>query len=292
MIIINLKGGLGNQMFQYACGRVLALKNRDILKLDATGYGEKNGIDTMRRYSLGPFNIKAGIATREEIWRLKYPHGIISKGWRFFKFKLLRQFNAGFYPRILQKKGDIYLDGFWQTYRYMDGFEDEIRKDFTLKEPLSTTTATIAEEIKNSDKPTVSLHVRRGDYVSSARENAYHGTYGNDYYSRALTAMKEELAGRNISAFRVFVFSDGMDWVKKNIDIPYPTTYIPDDIPDYEQLILMSTCDHHIIANSSFSWWGAWLDSKQDKIVIAPKRWTRKSNWRHRDTVPKEWIRV
>jgi len=291
MIIAKLKGGLGNQMFQYALGRVLSLKNSDTLKLDASGYGERGG-DTMRHYTLDKFSLDVEMATRDEIQKLKYPFGIVSKGWRFFKFKFLRQFNAGFYPCILRKKGDIYLDGFWQTYKYMPGHEDTIRNDFGLRDPISQSAAAIAEKIKGGNGSTVSLHVRRGDYISSPRENAYHGSYDNDYYSLALKRVATELAKRSISTFQVFVFSDGMDWVKENIKIPYPTIYVPDNIPDYEQLTLMAKCDHHIIANSSFSWWGAWLNPNMDKTVIAPKRWVKKSEWRHKDTVPPAWIRI
>ena len=106
MIIISLKGGLGNQLFQYACGRALAIRNDDIIKLDITGYAEHNGIDTMRHYALFPFNIQADMATREEIKKLKYPHGIFSKGWRFFRAKVLRQYYVYFVPKILEQHGD------------------------------------------------------------------------------------------------------------------------------------------------------------------------------------------
>ena len=153
MIIINLKGGLGNQLFQYAAGRALFLrqqekntvvnedKNADnndlnsILKLDITGYERTKNSDTPRRYSLSPFNIKAEIATREEIIKLKYPLGIISKGWRFFRARVLRQFNTSFVPHVFNTSGSIYLDGFFQTEKYFLDKEKEIRDDLTLKNP-------------------------------------------------------------------------------------------------------------------------------------------------------------
>lgn len=301
-----MKGGLGNQIFQYAAGRALILRQREkntavnkdngaenrdlssLLKLDITGYGENNGIDTMRHYSLSPFNIKAVIATREEIRKLKYPYGIISKGRRFFRAKVLRKFNVSFVQNIFNAKGSIYLDGFFQTEKYFIDKEKEIRADLTLKDPLGPKAQDVSAKIKNA-KNSVSLHVRRGDYVSDAKTNQHHGTCGPEYYSKALEYITSKI-GKNIT---VFVFSDGIDWIKENMPIPFPAVYVSSpDIPDYEELILMSQCHHHIIANSSFSWWGAWLNPRHDKIVIAPKQWVRATNIDMSEVLPNNWIRL
>ena len=306
MIIINMKGGLGNQLFQYACGRALILRqeekntivNKDnsaedrdsdsILKLDITGYGENNGIDTMRHYSLEAFNIQAKIATREEIRKLKYPYRIISKGWRFFRVKVLRQFNVGFNPRIFNKQGSIYLDGFFQTEKYFIDKEKEIQADLTLKDPLDQKAQEVSVKIKNAEN-IISLHVRRGDYVSDPKTNQHHGTCGSEYYSRALEYITSKI-GKDVT---VFVFSDDIEWVRNNMSLPYPAVYVSSpDIPDYEELTLMSQCRHHIIANSSFSWWGAWLNPNPNKIVIAPKRWVRATNIDISEVVPNNWIRL
>jgi hypothetical protein len=294
MIIINLKGGLGNQLFQYASGRALSLRQQEkngkgtALKLDITGYERTKNLDTPRTYSLSSFNIKAEIATYEEIRKLKYPCGIISKGWRFFKAKVLRQFKTGFVPHIFNTLRPIYLDGFFQTEKYFIDRKKEIMADLTLKNSFGQKAQEIS--LKNKDtKNSISLHVRRGDYVSDTKTNQHHGTCGQEYYSKALEYITSKV-GKDIT---VFVFSDDIEWVKRNISISYPIVYVSSpNIPDYEELILMSQCCHHIIANSSFSWWGAWLNPRTDKIVVAPKQWVQKAQWRHKDTIPKKWMRI
>jgi hypothetical protein len=295
MIITRLNGGLGNQMFQYACGRALALRNGDMLKLDISEYapGRSNGIDALREYSLSHFNIEEAIAGEAEVRQARRPFGISSKYADLFRKKILRHYNVGFNPHILRKKTagrGIYLDGFWQSENYFADCADAIRKDFILKKPLSAAAQTIAEAIKSG--PAVSIHIRRGDVAHNAAQNPYYGICTPDYYSRALVNV-----ARKVKNFRVFVFSDDIEWTKKNISIPFPTTYVSpavvnDGLPDYEEIVLMSMCDHNIIANSSFSWWGAWLNKNPGKIVIAPARWsTRNEKW-HADTVPQSWTRI
>jgi hypothetical protein len=297
MIITQLNGGLGNQMFQYACGRALSLRNKDMLKLDISGYAMPNGIDTPREYSLSYFNIEENIATADEISALRFPHGAISKYAAIFRKKILRQFNVGFRPGIFFKKGNAYLEGFWQSEKYFLDCADAIRKDLTLKKSLSPAAQVIANAIGNATEgndiaPAVSIHIRRGDIARDAKTNPYYGIATPEYYSKALLHIAEK-----IKTFRVFVFSDDMEWTKKNIVIPYPTTYVSggsknSQIPDHEEIILMSMCKHNIIANSSFSWWGAWLNRNSDKIVIAPKEWIiRNKSW-HTDTVPNTWTRL
>ena len=305
MIIVKIKAGIGNQMFQYACGQALFLRqqekslivNKDnnvedrdlssILKLDITGYGENNGIDTVRHYSLLPFNIQAKIATDEEIKRLKYPYGMVSKGWRSFKTKVLRQFDIGFKTRIFNAEGSIYLDGFFQTERYFLDYADTIRHDLSLKEPMGPVGQTMVEKISREPE-SVSLHVRRGDVARYATMNPYAGITTPEYYQAALKYIGDKFKNPH-----VFIFSDDPKWVVDNINIPYPSTVVSGaGISDYEEIILMSQCHHHIIANSSFSWWGAWLNPNPNKIVITPKQWVKKAQWRHKDTVPKSWIRI
>ena len=289
-----MKGGLGNQLFQYATGLALALRQeakigkKVDIKLDVTGYGENNGIDTVRHYALDVFNVRSEIATREEILKLKYPLGIISKGQRFFKAKILRQFNTGFIPSIFNTKKSLYLDGFFQTERYFLDQENEIRKDLTLKIPLGSKALVFLDLIKKT-KNSVSLHVRRGDYVQDLKTNQHHGTCNAEYYSKALQLMSSKI-GKDLN---IFVFSDDIAWVKENMPIPYPVTYVSTpEIKDYEELMLMSNCSNNIIANSSFSWWGAWLNPNKQKIVTAPSRWTMKATKNHKDTVSPTWIRI
>jgi hypothetical protein len=293
MIITRLKGGLGNQLFQYATGRALALRNNDIVKLDITGYSEHNGVDTMRQYNLAAFNIQENIATREEIRKLKYPFGIISKGMRFFRAKILREFTISFNQKIFDLKGDAYIDGFFHSERFFLDKEKTIRDDLRLKVSLTPAAQKISDQI-NQEKKSVSLHVRRGDYVQDPNTNKYHGTCSPEYYAESLKYLSSKL-GDDI---HVFVFSDDIGWVEQNMPIPFKKTYVSSvdqkkpEIKDYEELVLMSFCKHNIAANSSFSWWGAWLNANPQKIVITPKRWALKGDEHYRDMIPSTWIRI
>jgi Glycosyl transferase family 11 len=301
MIIVTIKGGLGNQLFQYACGRALALRNKDILKLDISGYSQKNS-DTLRSYSLWKFHIIESIATQTEISSFKDPHNLFSKFYRKIKTKLGFA-NIEFIPRTLTLKGNVYLNGYWQTEKYFADCAETIRREFTLKDPLGPAAQRFADMIDAAgtaadaiEPATISLHVRRGDVARDAWKNPYYGITTPEYYARALERAREEISRRNGSGaapIRVFVFSDDIEWTRRNIAIPFPTTYIEGPgIADYEELMLMSRCRHHIIANSSFSWWGAWLDPRPDTIVIAPKEWIRKRKRQHKDICPDSWLRV
>jgi hypothetical protein len=283
-----LKGGLGNQLFQYACGRALSIRNGEELKLDITEYADNNTTDVARHYSLSHFNIKATIATIEEILKIKYSYGLISKATRIFRTKILREFYIGFNKKILTRKGNSYLDGFFQTEKYFLDKEKEIRDDLKLKAPLNEKAKEISSLIKDAQQ-SISLHVRRGDYISHPVSRQYNGTCSLEYYTKALELIVSKI-GDDIT---IFVFSDDIAWVKENMPLPYPAIYVSSpDIPDYEEMVLMSMCNHNIIANSSFSWWGAWLNPDPSKIVIAPKRWTLKEQWQYRDIVPPSWIRL
>ncbi len=286
MIITQLAGGLGNQMFQYALGQTLALKNHDTLKLDIRNYTPDN---TFRSYKLKHFAITAAIATPEEIARIKRDWPVISRFVRAFKIRILRQESVSFKPAILEKTGDQYLEGYWQSERYFQDSASVIRRDFTLKEPLGPGAATVAAQIAATAAP-VSLHVRRGDYASDAKVNAMFGTCSPNYYRRALKLIRER-----VPTAHFFVFSDDIEWVKQQLELGPDAVFVSNKttLQDYEELYLMSLCHHHIIANSSFSWWGAWLDPRPDKIVIAPRVWFHGTNPKmYRDIVPTSWIKL
>ncbi len=282
MIIVKLKGGLGNQLFQYALGRVLALKNNDKLKLDGTGYDH----DRLRHYALDPFLIKAEIATPAEIKPLKYPYGFLSMAWRKFSFKILRRFHIGWEPSILNQTGNLYLDGFWQSYKYFDQATDTLRQDFSLKEPLEMLQPALIAEVTKAG--TVSLHIRRTDYVSSKKHAQTFGVLSLEYYARAVAKIAELVPQPTF-----YIFTDDPTWVKQHLSLPYPLHFVADyNLPDYQELILMSKCRHQIIANSSFSWWGAWLNPRIDKIVIAPTWWFKTGIPKINDIIPPSWIKI
>ena len=283
MIITKLGGGLGNQMCQYACGRNLSIKNNDTLKLDIEAYT----IHNPRVYGLGYFNIVENMATPEEIQKLKLPYGFLSRCIRSFKARVLRQYNIGFNPKILELKENIFLEGFWKNEKYFIDIEETIQREFTLREPLSEASQKIKEAI-GSEPCSVSLHVRRGDYTSHAGTAKHHGVCSAEYYQDSLTYISSR-----VPISRLFVFSDDIAWVKNNMSFDFPVTFVSQtNIPDYEELVLMSYCKHNIIANSTFSWWGAWLNKNKSKIVVAPKRWLAKTGTDYYKEIPTTWIKL
>ncbi|MBP6974854.1 MAG: alpha-1,2-fucosyltransferase [Candidatus Pacebacteria bacterium] len=313
MILTRLRGGLGNQMFQYALGRVISKVHNEELRLDTTGYATKVQGDTPRSYRLQFFNIQGDIATPEDVLRAKYPFGIVSKVLRAFSQKILRKNYIDYHPELLERKsatsGTLYLDGFFQSEKYYtvgsNDFREMIQNDFQLKpEHISPVMKIYMDQIQAMGNPasdfenSVSLHVRRGDYVTNPSANKTQGLCSIQYYTDAIAHIKQHISNPHF-----FVFSDDIEWVKKNIPINSPSsqneggvlspvTYISNpELQDYEELALMSLCKHNIIANSSFSWWGAWLNSNPDKIVIAPKQWTV-SGTDHPNIIPEKWLKL
>jgi len=287
MIIVALRGGLGNQLFQYALGRKLAVKNNDTLKLDTTGLLKANEVgDIYRPFALDAFNIKATVASTEESARFKNPYGLLSKLMRRFRFKVLRQQYVGWIPSILKKRGDIYLDGYWQSPKYFEDIRSTIVEDFTLKNGLSSVAQSIADQMKNSNS--VSLHVRRGDYVSNKSVAASYGPCTPAYYEAAIATITEKVPNPTW-----FIFSDDTAWVKESLSFTGEVVYVSDQkLTDQEEILLMASCKHNVIANSTFSWWGAWLNQNPEKIVIVPDPWFDTRPQDHAHLIPDSWIRV
>lgn len=292
MIIVKLQGGLGNQMFQYALGRHLSIKNKASLKLDISFLEEDGSNVTRRKYGLSAFNIEASIATENEVaWFKKY---LFKKGKFWFWYNRIianrsryaweERFN--FEPWILDLSDPVYLDGFWNTEKYFKDIEDVIRKDFTLKEPLSEASKEFLLKISKTES--VSIHVRRGDYVSDPKTNTWLGVCPLEYYNQAISRMITD-----VKAPHFFIFSDDPTWARENITPTFPATYISGN-PEHpeEDIVLMSNCKHNIIANSTFSWWGAWLNTNPQKIVIAPKQWFKTEKMDTRDIIPESWIKI
>jgi hypothetical protein len=286
MIIVKLKGGLGNQLFQYAMGRKLSILNRDELKFDIGASAEVFQKNTAREYKLGYFNTKGTPATADEVRRLKYPFGIISKAWRAFTFWGLKIHNIDYHPEYLKKKGNVYLDGFWQSEKYFLDIREALLEELTLKNTMTAKAKKVESDIETAEHP-VSIHIRRGDYVLDPGTNKWHGNICSlEYYAKAI-----ELITDKVTHPTFFVFSDDIEWVKENLKCPQPVIYVSQyGLEDYEELILMSKCHHHIIANSSFSWWGAWLNRYKGKTVIAPPKWTNVVPNKNPNILPPKWI--
>ena len=287
MIISKIHGGLGNQMFQYATGRRIANDKKVALKLDTTAYGNQPSSETVRKFELQNFNFKIDLASADEIQKIKYPFGIFSKSMRLIKQKVFRQYNIGFRPAILKVSGNYYLDGYFKNEQYFKSIEEIIRQEFTLKEPLGPAGQAAQDDMLHTNLP-VSLHIRRGDYVQDKNTLSYHGALPLSYYESAISHLSQK-----IGPFHLFVFSDDITWAKENLHTDFPTTFVSKpEISDYQELILMSLCKHNIIANSSFSWWSAWLNSNPNKIVLAPKKWLAKTGNDFYKEIPPSWIKL
>lgn len=291
MIIVNIIGGLGNQMFQYAAGRALAIARGLPLRLDVAGfdgYGLHQGFELQR-----VFNCQAAIASAVELRSVL--------GWRaapILKRVLARPDFAGlrgaafivephfhYWPGIRNVPATAYLQGYWQSEKYFADAAVDLRTDFTFPQPLTESNAAWVERIGRC--VAVSLHVRRGDYVSDPKTQVVLGSCSSDYYRSALRYIAERVATPEF-----FVFSDDIAWARDNLDISFPCHYIDHNrgAESYNDMRLMSLCRHHILANSSFSWWGAWLNSRAGKIVVAPERWFAEGERRVDDLVPQEWV--
>ncbi len=181
---------------------------------------------------------------------------------------------------------DRYLFGYFQSDRYFRDVRDTILEDLTVLEPMDEVNEDMAKKMEGSRS--VCLHVRRGDYITNQDANRILGVDLTDYYHQAVRQMNERLG-----ECHYFVFSDEPEWVRRNLDIGNDFTVVDINPPEKaeQDLRLMSLCSNFIIANSSFSWWGAWLSRSPDKIVMAPKRWFLDDR-NVKDRCPEEWIRI
>lgn len=290
MIISRIIGGLGNQMFQYAVGRALSLARGQRFCLDVSefsDYGLHQGFELMR-----VFDCVAEIATQNELdcvlgWQgLPHVRKLLARNGlsvvRSKKFVVEPHFN--YWPGILDVPNDCYLMGYWQSEKYFKIVDFDLSFDFVFKRQLDGINYDLARSMSTCES--VGLHVRRGDYVSNVNALAVHGVCSLDYYRRAIRYVSERLENPCF-----FVFSDDMDWVVENLKIDSPCYYVGFNRAEnsYVDMQLMSLCRHNVIANSSFSWWAAWLNRNPEKIVVAPSKWFADGRSAV-DLVPSSWI--
>jgi hypothetical protein len=284
VIITQLKGGLGNQLFQYAAARRLSLTLGVPLKLDVGFYKRHK----QRTYELDQFRIEAGIATDWEVarWRgprlltrITQPLGLLPR--------CVMEKSFEFDPAILHLQGGRYLEGYWQSYRYFADVAPQIRSELAVRTPPSDADRAMLDRMAQCDA--VCLHVRRGDYASNPIARQYHGLCVPEYYRTAVEAIAAQLR-----APELFVFSDDMPWVKQNLRFELPTTHVEHHGVDSAplELRLMGGCRHFVIANSSLSWWAAWLASSEESSVYAPRRWFADPTINTADLTPPAWHRL
>jgi hypothetical protein len=295
MIIVNLVGGLGNQMFQYACARALSIELRMSLKvtLDMFGiYKSHNGPELERVFSL-----KLDVAQPAELRRMIGVLRVSLTVRRALAIKLLAPLRGTrfiaephyrYWDGLLDRaRAGGYLQGYWQSERYFSKHTAAIRSDFTFRQPLIGQNAQTASDIL--DDVSVGIHVRRGDYVNNAKTLAMLDTCTPEYYFKAIESLRQRVPDT-----RFFAFSDEPQWVAKVLVPRYPDLVVVSHNRaenSYNDMRLMSLCRHHIIANSSFGWWGAWLNPDPGKIVIAPRNWFA-NGMDSTDLIPDTYIRL
>lgn len=286
-------GGLGNQLFQYAAGKALSLKHKVPLKVDTTFFnkGVKENV-TQRSFELNLFKVEAIVASEAELGKF-IQRSIFKKVMkRLFPSAFLKNFYAeekkqSSIDDFFHYSASTYLDGYWQSEKYFKSIRTTILNEFVLKKQVPAACLPVIEQIQTTNS--VSIHIRRGDYISNEVISPNYCAVPMEYYYKAIETIKKQH-----SAIAIFVFSDDLPWVKENLKLADKCTYIDFNTGENNvfDMYLMSLCKHNIIANSSFSWWGAWLNQNPDKIVIAPKNWFAKKELENKDLIPETWLQM
>lgn len=289
MVIVKFSGGLGNQMFQYALGRSLSITSKKPIYFDISGFiNEKK-----RQFELLNFNI-AGEFLPEDLKRnlpgrinpvlgyLKDKIGLYE-----YRIKYIQEKKYDFDENILSLSAPVILDGYWQSEKYFKSQSQIIRNDFTLATRITYDRDKTLQLLSNCNS--VSVHIRRGDYITDKKTNNFHGTCDLSYYVTAMNIMAEKISNPDF-----FIFSDDISWARQNLPNYLSLHFVErsKDGRDFEDLFLMSRCQNQIMANSSFSWWAAWLNIHTNKIVIAPKKWFHNAPHNTKDLYLEGWLKV
>lgn len=267
MVIVRLQGRLGNQMFQYALARSLQYSGKEVfldssmLKYD--GNHNELGIFEHTKAVCEAKSVdvrKFGDCNKQIIFKLKR---------KVLGYKKTHYLEKGyqFHPEIFDMD-QVYLEGYWQTEKYFSKIEEVLRKDFTFPTITDENNRKLVSEIQGCQA--VSMHIRRGDYLSEKNAPMHGNICTKEYYERAISYIRE-----NVENPIFFVFTDDADWARQEYGNNKEFMIVDNNHGEdsYRDMQLMSLCKHHIIANSSFSWWGAWLNPDKEKIVVAPSKW-------------------
>ena len=284
MIIVRITGGLGNQLFRYAFARCLAIKHQTEVKLDLFDF-EK---DNFRDYELQHFSIQASNALKKD---LPYKRRRDLNKYLAHILDLLvpgptikYEENFHFITEVEDYPDNIYLDGYWQSFKYFNSIKNIIKTEFQVKSDLNFNAQKLLQEIRGNQS--IAIHIRRGDYVN----HPIHPTCSLQYYLKAI-----EIISQKITNPIIYIFSDDIEWVKKNLTLSLDHHYLEAN-KSWEDFKLMTECKHFIISNSTFSWWAAYLSSGDEKIVIAPEKWFNRTgkyvNYTTSDLLPETWIKL
>lgn len=285
MIIVHLSGGLGNQLFQYAAGRSLSLHHNTALRLDDSFYRK----DYLRQCELSYFEMPLSFATAAELQPYAKRNLLVKITDRLqpaHQRSIYKEPHYHYDPSFFHAPATCYLKGYWQSARYFNRYSDVIRNDLTIKRQYVADVLDYASKLAAENS--VSLHIRRGDYLDQTTRE-YHGVLSMTYYQNAIN-----LVANRIPDARFYIFSDDMEWVQRYLTIEQPCEYLSTQVTKsaIEDFFLMSRCRHNIIANSSFSWWAGWLNPNPEKLVIAPQQWFNKAHLDTRDLIPETWLRL
>ena len=285
-VTVELQGGLGNQLFQYATGRAISLRHSCPLLLDTRWFGRQS----VRRYDLDNFahagkivegRMASAMASIRFVRKLSNAYGKLAG-------HVLEDMEDGFDPRIMTASKGVYLRGYWQAPAYFVEFRPQILNELKWKHPAAGKNRQLLAEM--SRHAYVGVHVRRGDYVANPQNLELFAQCLPDYYAHAV----EALLARDPGQYRFIVFSNDLRWAKANLQLPGKTIFAEHNggFAGQEDIRLMSACRHNIIANSTFSWWGAWLNPNPNKIVVAPKSWFVRPGYSNDFINPPDWIVV
>ena len=270
VIVAKINGGLGNQLFQYAAGRALAHCHQTELVLDLSWFDNRPLGNTPWKYELHHYPNQARITNPAEQLMCRYYQGRLVRHIPFLprKWKHLREPHFQYDPHFLHYPNDAYLDGYWQSSCYFEGIGNLISAELQPIAPPGERNVELMAAMQSTNS--VALHIRRGDYLSNPTAVGYHGVCSLDYYQQAV-----QLIASKVPNPHFYVFSDDLEWAKLNLALEFPVSFVGHNVGDqaFQDLRLISHCQHQIIANSSFSWWGAWLNPHLEKIVIGPKKW-------------------
>ena len=290
MKIVKFKGGLGNQMFQYAFAKALRKETGDEVRLDFSAYESLHN-DSVRRPRVERFKLSLKSASESDIKKIcMFPHKGNSQSLMYkmgiylektLNGKYIWEETRAFTPMEKLVKYD-YFDGYWQSYRYVDTVKNELKKDF-IPEKLSDKTLETIKRI--SGQNAVFVGIRKGDYTESRHAQRHFGSFSVNYYLSAMEKISETVENPVF-----YIFTNDTAWCKKNMDFgEYNVIYREkeDQTDDFEELILMSSCKHAIIINSTYHWWGAYLIENKDKKVYCPKKWFFDD--KPIDIIPHDW---
>lgn len=291
MRIVKLKGGLGNQMFQYSFAKLIKKRTHDDVKIDLSSFGNLKD-DLVRRPRILKFKITLPIATSADLHSIcKIKHSGNSQSFMYRAgIAVEKTINPKYYfesDRAYRSVDDmqpyLYFDGYWQSWRYVNEVWDELKEEFTPNYQIEPETREMIGKVKRENS--VFVGVRRGDYLT---EKNHYGSYGQEYYDKAFRVIEEKIDNPVY-----YIFSNDIAWVKGNLEFGKRNIIFrePEQIvDDFEDLLIMMNCRHSIILNSTYHWWGGRMNDAADKLVVAPKKWFQDN--KPIDIVPPHWVRV